>query len=231
MASQKIAQSNQRHLCQHMEKWSRPPHPRPSTPFGSTLQTTCHPRSRHTERSRFEDKSSMSIARVGCGNFAWSTGTNPSNLVNTDISSQKKQFCVPKNDQTLRLPCRTHAVAGNGLKSASAVLFPSNFHTSKREIVENGCRPQSSSRSRTSQSNTWCVAAFRAAATKARSSKCEPSIRPRTSRHISLCRNMSKAGSSVIISRAHSAICAMTYRRGPLIKRAKNLTKSPHQIV
>ena len=35
MASQTKAQSNQRHLCQHMEKWSRPPHPRPSTPFGS----------------------------------------------------------------------------------------------------------------------------------------------------------------------------------------------------
>ena len=89
MASQTEAQSNQRHLCQHMEKWSKPPHPRPSTPFGSTLQTTCHPRSRHTERPHFEVKSSMSIARVGCGNFAWSMGTIPSNLVNTDISSQK----------------------------------------------------------------------------------------------------------------------------------------------
>ena len=213
MASQTKAQSNQRHLCQHdprngitnkrkatnvcqQEKWSRP-HPRPSTPFGSTLQTTCHPRSRHTERPRCEVKSSMSIARVGCGNFAWSMCTNPSNLVNTDIPSQKNQFCVPiyrqSGDQTLRLPCRTHAVARNGLKSPSAVPFPSNFHTSKREIVENGWSPQSSSRSRTSQSNTWCVAAFRAAGTKARSSKCEPSIRPRTCRHISLCRNMSKS--------------------------------------
>ena len=65
--------------------------------------------------------------------------------------------------------------------------------TLKREIVENGCRPQSSSRSLTSQSNTWCVAAFRAAATKARSSKCEPSIRPRTCRHKSYCRYLSKA--------------------------------------
>ena len=89
MVSQTKAKSNQRHLCQHMEKWSRPPHPKPSTPFGSTLQTTCHPRSRRTERPRFEVKSSMSVARVGCGNFAWSMGTNPSHLVNTDIPSQK----------------------------------------------------------------------------------------------------------------------------------------------
>ena len=88
---------------------------------------------------------------------------------------------------------RTHAVARNGPKTPSAVPFPSNFQTSKREIVENECRPQSSSRSRTSQSNTWCVAAFRAAAAKARSSKCEPPIRPRTCRHNSYCRYLSKA--------------------------------------
>ena len=89
MASRTKAKSNQRHLCQHMEKWSRPPHPRPSTPFGSTLQTICLPRSRHTERPRCEVKSSMSVVRVGSGNSAWSMGTNPSHLVNTDIPSQK----------------------------------------------------------------------------------------------------------------------------------------------
>ena len=193
MGSQTKAQSNQRHLCQHMEKWSRPPHPRPSTPFGSTLQTTCHPRSRHTERPQFEVKSSMSIARVGCGNFAWNMGTNPSNLVNTDISSQKNnsvcQFYV-------RVAISLWFCLAARMRSPETVsnhLPPFLSHrtsTSKREI---GCRPQSSSRSLASQSNTWCVAAFRAAATKARSSKCEPSIRPRTCRHISLCRNMSKA--------------------------------------
>ena len=74
-----------------MTKWSRPPNQRLSTPFDSTLQTTCHPRSRHTERPGCEVKSSMSIARVGCGNFAWSMGTNPSNLVNTDTRAKKKK--------------------------------------------------------------------------------------------------------------------------------------------
>ena len=43
--------------------WSIPTHQKPSTPFDSTLQTTCHPRSRHTERPRCEVKSSMSIKR------------------------------------------------------------------------------------------------------------------------------------------------------------------------
>ena len=38
-----------------------------------------------------------------------------------------------------------------------------------------------------------CVAAFRAAATEARSSKCERSIRPRTCPHNSYCRQLSKA--------------------------------------
>ena len=77
MVSQTKAESNQRHLCQHVEKWSRPPHPRPSTPFGSTLQTSCHPRSRQTERPRCEVKSSMSIARVGCGKFRVEHGHEP----------------------------------------------------------------------------------------------------------------------------------------------------------
>ena len=179
-----------------MEKWSRPPHPRPSTPFDSTLQTTCLPRSRHTERPRFDVKSSMSIARVGSGNFARSMGTNPSNLVNTDILRQKK-FCVPiltsewRSDSAPALP---HA-CGRPKRSQITFLrsFPLNFHTSKCEIVENARRSQSSSRSRTSQSNTWSVAAFRAAATKAHSSKCERSIRPRTCRHKSYCRYLSKA--------------------------------------
>ena len=127
MASRTKAKSNQRHLCQHMEKWSRPPHPRPSTPFGSTLQTICLPRSRHTERPRFEVKSSMSIARVGCGNFAWSMGTNPFNLVNTDITSQKNQFCVPiltsewRSDSALALP---HAC---GRPKQSQITFRRSF--------------------------------------------------------------------------------------------------------
>ena len=143
-------------VCQHMEKWSRPPHPRPSTPFDSTLQTTCLPRSRHTERPRFDVKSSMSIARVGCGNFAWSMGTNPSNLVNTDILRQKK-FCVPiltsewRSDSAPALP---HAC---GRPKRSQITFRRSFPISKREIVENARRSQSSSRSRTSQSNTWSV--------------------------------------------------------------------------
>ena len=110
-----------------MAKWSRPPNQRLSTPFDSTIQTTCHPRSRHTERPRCEVKSSMSIARVGCGNFAWSMGTNPSNLVNTDITSQKKQLCVPiltsvwRSDSALALP---HAC---GRPKRSQITFRRSF--------------------------------------------------------------------------------------------------------
>ena len=76
-------------------------------------------------------------------------------------SAKKKIFCVPiltsewRSDSALALP---HSC---GRPKRSQITFrrsfPLNFHTSKREIVENGCRPQSSSRSRTSQSNTWCV--------------------------------------------------------------------------
>ena len=118
-------------VCQHMEKWSRPPHPRPSTPFDSTLQTTCLPRSRHTERPRFDVKSSMSIARVGCGNFAWSMGTNPSNLVNTDILRQKKILCANIN---VRVAIRLRACLAARMRSPETVSnhlppFLSHFET------------------------------------------------------------------------------------------------------
>ena len=119
--------SNQRHLCQHMEKWSRPPHPRPSTPFGSTLQTTCHPRSRHTERPQFEVKSSMSIARVGCGNFAWSMCTNPSNLVNTDISSQKKTILCANIMSEWRLVSGFALPHACGRPKRSQITFSRSF--------------------------------------------------------------------------------------------------------
>ena len=136
MASQKIAQSNQRHLCQHMEKSSRPPPPRPSTPFGSTLQTTCHPRSRHTERIRFEVKSSMSIARVGCGNFAWSMGTNPSNLVNTNILQPKKTIlCASINVRVAIRLCACLAARMRSPEMVSNHLPP--FLSHRTSILRN----------------------------------------------------------------------------------------------
>ena len=101
-----------------------------------------------------------------------------------------RRYYRQSGDQTLRLPCRTHAVARNGLKSSPAVAVPLNFHTSKRKIVKNGCRPHGSSCLRTSQSNARSsLSAKQCGALR----QCERSIRPRTCCHISYCRNMSQA--------------------------------------
>ena len=153
MASQTKAQRNKRHPCKHMETTTS----KKFDVFGSTLQTTCLPPSRRTERPRCEVKSSMSIFRVGCGKFAWAriclispTKTSPANKF-TDLSRWRVRatpmltlasaikcsvcrYYHQSGDQALCWPCGTHAVARNGLKSFP---FPSNFHTSKREIVEN----------------------------------------------------------------------------------------------
>ena len=213
MASQTIAQSNQHHLCQHMAKWSRPTQQKPSTPFGSTLQTTCLPRSRHTERHDVRSRAACLSQEMAAENShgAWAriclvspTQTSPANKfpdlsrwrvrATLMLTSPANKFSVRRyhrqsGDQTLRLPCRTHAVARNGLKSSPAVAVLLNFQKSKREIVENGCRPHDSLRSRTSQSN----ARGPYQQTVRRSSQCERSIRPRTCCHISYCRNMSQA--------------------------------------
>ena len=149
-----------------------------STPFDSTLQTTCHPRSRHSERHDVRSRAASLSQEVAAENShgAWAriflvspTQTSPANKfpdlsrwrvratpMLTLASAIKCSVCRyhrQSGDQALRWPCRTHAIARNGLKSSPAVSFPSNFHTLKREIVENGCRPHGSLRSRTSQSN------------------------------------------------------------------------------
>ena len=178
MASQTKAQRNQRHLCQHIEKWSRLQHQRRSMPFDSTVQQHAirdqDTQTVHDVRSRAACLSQEMAAENSRGAWARisltsSTQTSPANkfpdlsrwrvratLMLTLASAIKWSVCRydrQSGDQALRWPCRTHAIAGNGLKSSSAVSFPSNFHTLKREIVENGCRPHGSLRSRTSQSN------------------------------------------------------------------------------
>ena len=78
-------------------------------------------------------------------------------ISSTQTSSAKKKFCVPiltsqwRSDSAPALP---HAC---GRPKRSQFTFRRSFPISKREIVENARRSQSSSRSRTSQSNTWCV--------------------------------------------------------------------------
>ena len=93
MASQTIAQSNQRHLYQHMAKWSIPTHQKPSTPFDSTLQTTCLPRSRHTERHDVRSRAACLSQEMAAENSrgAWARIS----LTSSTQTSPAKNNCVP----------------------------------------------------------------------------------------------------------------------------------------
>ena len=201
-------------------------------PFGPHAIRDQDKRNVHDVKSRAACLSQELAAEISRGAWARirlisSTQTSP---------AKTKQFCVPlltsewRSDSALALP---HAC---GRPKRSQITFRRSFplRTSTLRNVRlsrTGAVPRVSSRSCASQSNTWCAAAFRAAATKASSSKCEPSIPPRTCRHISLCRDMSKAEVPSSFHARTPLFCAMTYRRGLVIKRAKNLTKSPHQMV
>ena len=122
MASQTKAQRNQRHLVR---------------PFRQQAFRDQDIRNVHDVRSRAACLSQELAKENSRGAWARvclisSTQTSPA-----DKCSVCRYF-RQSGDQTLRLPCRTHAVARDGLKSSPAVAVPLNFHKSKREIVENG---------------------------------------------------------------------------------------------
>ena len=69
----------------------------------------------------------MSIAKVGIGKFAWSMGTNLSNLVNTDIPA-KKNLCADINVRVAIRLCAGRAARMRSPETVSNHLPPLLSH-------------------------------------------------------------------------------------------------------